>query len=773
MAQHQRYGLHGLLVITLLSIIALFFHYRPYLTDPGNSFFNLYGDGFKNYYTVYYHVKHDKNYTHFDGMNYPHGDHVMFTDGQPALANTLKFISQNIVDISDHTIAIMNLAIIFSFLLCSIFLYLILVRLQVAPWFAVLAALGIMLMSPQHFRPIGHYALSYGFVIPLIIYLLLRFEEKPSLKLSALIGVLIWIFGLLHMYFLGIVGMLIGWYFLFSFLQKRTWQQALTLGMHYAIQVVLPFVLIQLWINSSDVIADRPKTPSGFLDYRAHWEGIVTAVHVPYWGWVDKNLIDIRNMTFESEIYIGIVGVIGFLCFLPLLLRKKAFSVEEGAGQRFLSRLFPAIAIMLLISLGLPFVLPGMKFLIDYLGPFRQFRGQGRFAWAFYYGWGIILWYLIYQRIPLWKQNRRVWLLGLALLVLAAESYFMSAASFLKPYKDEAHYNKQKFESGPDFWFKDINLLDYQAILPMPYFHTGSENFVVDAQRDAVRFGVMGGWHYGMQNLGVNLSRTSISQTLKLIPLDYLPYRPYAFLDDLPNDKPLLVVLDKAQYFSVPQSSSYLLRFTETIFEDSLVQLRKLPLEAFNKAVDAWRYDIRSGYDGTLQKGITRDGFLLPDSAYQFYYRTFDEIKSPKKYQGKGAFVARGRHRVPFLTFQVPSANNECSVWVYLGEDERARMNFKGYEDIGQGKEKLVVHNACKFDLQVLDSNGWGLVVFPINVSRPGATVRLELECPDMKISEMYIDEFMVRQVGRPQDNIFWRSGDYLVYNNFWFPKMF
>lgn len=776
MTQHK--GL-GLLFTILLSATALFFHYRPYLTDPDNTFFNLYGDGYKNYFTVYYHVKHDATYTHFEGMNYPYGEHIMYTDCQPILANTLKFISQNIVDISEHTIAIMNIAIVLSFLLCAVLLYLILTKLKVAPWFAMLAALGIMLMSPQHFRPIAHYALSYGFVIPLIIYLLLRFEEKPSYLISAIIGVVIGLYGLIHMYYLAIAGMLIGWYFLFAFLRNKSWKEVIRLGIHYGIQVILPFMLIQIWMMSTDAVTDRPPTPFGFLDYRARWEGIITAIQMPYWAWIDKNVVDIRNMTFESEIYIGLVGVIGFIAFFIPLLRKKLLPQTEELAPRFLRLFFPAILLMLVVSLGLPFVLPGLDFLIDYLGPFRQFRGQGRFAWAFYYGWGIVLWYLLYQKAQVWTGTRRVVLIGGAMLILGIESYFMSTASFIKPWKDEAHYNRQQFESGPDFWFKNINLLDYQAVLPMPYFHVGSENFIVDAPGNAVRMATLAGWLYGFGNMGVQMSRTSFSQTIKRVPLDMLPYRPIPVLKDLPNNKPFLVVLDKGQYFSSTQGTSYLLRFSEMLYEDSLVQLRKLPLDAFNQAINAWRQDIKGGYEGTLQKGFQRDGFLLPDSTYQFYYENFDKLKSARTYQGTGAFVGhrkflgKGRKQVPFLTFQTPAANNECSVWVYLGEDQHPRMNFKGYEIDVAGNKRLIVHNACKFDLQVLDNNGWGLVVFPINASRAGATVEVELEYKDMNIKDVYVDEFLVRQVGRPEDNIFWRKGNDLVFNNFWFPKMY
>lgn len=768
MKEHKRLGL---LITILLSIIVLYLHYRPYVTDPNHNFFNLYGDGYKNYFTVYYHIKHDATYSHFEGMNYPYGEHIMYTDGQPALSNTLKFFSKNIVDVSAYTVGIMNIAIVLSFLFCAVFLYLTLVRLHIAPWFAVLAALGIMLMSPQHFRAISHYPLSYGFILPLIFYLLLRFENKPSFVISICIALTTGIAGLLHMYYVAIIGMFIGWYFLFTFLKNRTWQEALRLSMHFGVQVILPFLLIQIWVLSTDMITDRPKTPLGFFDYRARVEGILTNTQLPYWAWFDKNIIDIREMSFENVIYIGIVGIIGFLFFLIPLIRKRILPTEDEAAARYLNQLFPSIIMMLLVSLGLPFVIPGLEFLVEYLGPYRQFRGQGRFAWIFYYGWSLLLWYILYHKLKRWKGSWRVVWIGLAFLVLGTEAYFMSKASFIKPWTDEALYDRQKFEANPKYWFNNIGLLNYQAVLPMPYYHNGSENFLLDASGDAVRFTTILGWHYGMSNLGVNLSRTSFSQTLPAIQMGLLPYRPYQIKKILPSNKPLLVILDNAQYWSLAQKTSTLLRFSRVLHVDSLIQIRELPLEAFDLAVDTWQQEMVAAYHNALKTNIQRDGFLLPDSSYTFYYRTFDELRSPKKYQGKGAFVAKCKpwRQVPFLTFEAPSANNECAVWVYLGEDQRARMNFKGYEIDVAGNKKLVVHNACRVDLQALDNNGWGLVVFPINVSRPGAVVRMELECKDMNIKDLYIDEFLVRPVRGPQDHLYWRRGNDLIYNNLWF----
>src|ERR1700733_5463679 len=47
-------------------------------------------DSLKNYYTYVYHVKNDSSLFQFAGMNYPFGEHVVYTDCQPALTILLK-----------------------------------------------------------------------------------------------------------------------------------------------------------------------------------------------------------------------------------------------------------------------------------------------------------------------------------------------------------------------------------------------------------------------------------------------------------------------------------------------------------------------------------------------------------------------------------------------------------------------------------------------------------------------------------------------------------
>jgi hypothetical protein len=76
-------------------------------------------------------------------MNYPYGEHVLFTNCQPAISNTLKFISQNIIDVSDYTVGLINLMMLFSIVIAAAFLYLILKEFNLNWVYSIFIAVGV------------------------------------------------------------------------------------------------------------------------------------------------------------------------------------------------------------------------------------------------------------------------------------------------------------------------------------------------------------------------------------------------------------------------------------------------------------------------------------------------------------------------------------------------------------------------------------------------------------------------------------------------------
>lgn len=759
----------GLIILIVLTCTLIYLRFQPYIDYPSTTYFNMYGDGFKNYATIIYHAKYDSTYLHYQGMNYPYGEHVLFTDCQPILANTIRFISHNIVDISDSTVAIVNLTILFSFLLCSIFLYLIFTKLNLPTWYSIVIAIGVTFLSPQLYRVNAHYALAHAFVVPALLYLLFLFEEKRRWLWSIIISCLILVAAQLHFYYFGLSAVLITAYFFFSVVLNFSWEKVKLLAPHYILQVILPFIFLQFWVHWGDTVTDRPSVPEGFIGYRAVWEGIFLNAALPVGAWIDKHIIDIRDTTIENAAFVGTISAIIFIIILVRWGRNR-FNINAlpFAENNFLRTLFPTVVAVLIFSLGFPFIIPGFGWLLDYTGPFRQFRGLGRFSWIFYYGWNILAFYLLYH----YFNNKKLTLFTAFLLLISIEILLKEGYESSKivtsygPFRDDI-MRKEKFEKSADYWFKDIDLNRYQAVLPVPFYLVGSENFGFEAGGNLLRFTLLPGLIDGLPSVGVFLSRTSFSQTLSKVPIALEPYRNIGFPKNLPNQKPLLMIVDRAQIADKPQYG-YIMHEGKLLYGNDLVEIRELPLNAFTKAHEHYIADLQNGWHWATDGGMyhKKDNFWLSDTTKTFILLNFDDKKSLKTYRGGGALEAPVKRAVPFWTGHLPAANNTCSAWVYMGEDQYPRLNLKAWEIHKDGKEQLIAHNAARFDIKCLDNNGWGLMEFPLNVSDPQNQVRLELECKEIEHPTVFIDEILIRAQGL---DLYWEKDGQRVYNNRYF----
>ncbi|MFM8490222.1 MAG: hypothetical protein ACKOCH_28090, partial [Bacteroidota bacterium] len=153
---------------------------------------------------------------------------------------------------------------------------------------------------------------------------------------------------------------------------------------HLIVMVVLSFTLLNLWIHWSDYCPDRPANPWGFTHYIAYWEGIFLPYeNMPVFQWIDRNIIHIRRIDPESQAYVGIVAFV-FTLWVVFKRKFRMFDPSWDAAayhrvhKRYMNGVFAAGFALVLIGCGFPFAIPGMEWMVDYLGPFRQFRGLGR-----------------------------------------------------------------------------------------------------------------------------------------------------------------------------------------------------------------------------------------------------------------------------------------------------------------------------------------------------------------------------------------------------------
>ena len=176
--KNKDWNIEVLLLLSSFFIYYLYFH--SIFLNINSALSSITGDALKNYYTYAYHIINDKGILHFSGMNFPFGEHVIYTDCQPLLTFFLRYLPFT----HPYVIGILHTLIFLSFIITPSILYRILKRLDVDQLSAFLVSIGIAVLSPQ-FQKIngGHHGLAYGCVIPLSFLLLLCVIQNNTKKI--------------------------------------------------------------------------------------------------------------------------------------------------------------------------------------------------------------------------------------------------------------------------------------------------------------------------------------------------------------------------------------------------------------------------------------------------------------------------------------------------------------------------------------------------------------------------------------------------------------
>lgn len=768
----------GLLLVILLTCITLYIRFGPILTATPKQVIQGYGDAFNAYNLVTYHAKYDPTYTVFEGMAYPYGEHVTIASTIPLVSNGLKFLKSVGLDLTDYSIPILHYSMLFSYLVCAIFLYLIFSRLALPPWYSLVLAIALTFMSPQTERLFGHYGLAHLYAIPATIYFLMRFDEQPNWWSSIGLFLTVLLTSLIQFYFFAITAFMIGIFYFFSFIKKarpsgnesKKWifprSDFLKYSLHFSFQVLFPYLLFLWWFAQYDV-PNRPDKPYGFLLFISHWEGLFLSLRMPYYEWINDNWIEIRKVNFEGLAYVGIVAFGVFLSMLvhwvshlfkrsffqkmTVITSKKAGQVSENElilmkgleklvydDADFLRRLFAMAFVLLIFSFGLPFVLPNLSFLLDYSGPLKQFRSVGRFNWIFYFVINIIIFTYLYRKF----RHQKIWLL-LPLSLLVYESWqFNHARKYSMATVEEFHTGKT---------FKDklgINFDDYQAILPIPYFNVGTDNFDAKVHGRIQQKSLALSMETGLPSLASMGNRSSVSRAYKLFQTTVEPYQRPSILDDFKNEKPLLLMIDTSHIHRFP----YLEEGTKFIKAVDAMRYYELPIAGFQKRIELRKQAIQQTLtnDSTL---VTIDGFLKKDSSTNFIYKSFDDQTANFNYKGTGSLHLD--ISTPQTIFKAPLTNfkkGDKGILSFWGHDLRRFpvANTFVHAKIRHPQTNEIVWQfspQIRYLLSVMDNNGWCLIEMPLDIKENGL-LEITIKNEAMTNQPFIIDELMIRTEG-------------------------
>ena len=559
------------LLAVVFAVCLTIFALSYIVTEPWHILPAIGGDAAKNNFTYLYQSMYGKGYW-FEGMNYPYGEHIVYTDGQPLLSVLFASIG-NVSTSTALTICWELLGL--SYVLSMVYVYKTLAYFRVGPLPAIIFACLIGITTPQIICIRGHYALAYTCIVPMIFYWNVLYHETGKLRYCLWFFILGCLVSFLHPYY---AGMMLVWaasyaigYFIFTKNKPAPKLKHITPLLAGVVAVVL---VVAITMKLTDPTKDRPVTPFNPPESYTHIKQIITSDYSPIWHRVtEMKLIWKASDGGEGFTYPGLVTLITVaiftVCAVLKKIRKKDRTINTSSSGFSLVWLFIAFAV-LAFSMGIPFIWH-MQWLMKYISIFRQFRALGRFSCIFYYiitVYSVVVIYARYTQLVA-KSKKKI---GYILLVGSVVLWSYEASGYIKMTRElsrQAAYNYDvifsRLEQNWTSYLEDHHFTknDFQAILALKFFHIGSEKLWVGDGAWTITLASRAALQLHLPIIDVMMSRSSWGDTKKQVRIAGGPYTDKPILRDIKSNKPFLLLYFEEDSLDVDQK--YLLTASDYI----------------------------------------------------------------------------------------------------------------------------------------------------------------------------------------------------------------
>lgn len=572
--------------LLLLSVLFISHFYKEVIFHPNDYSFSVKGDGVKNYFVYASFIKNNEASLEYQQMNYPYWEGLLFVDAHPLFSLPLNLANNWFPWISDNSIGLLNLLMIFSLVIAAYYLKKIFDLLHVHQLLGLLGAFSITLLNAQIFRLHGHFSLSYGFFVPVIIYYLLKIHfGARNYKNYIQLGFIAFAYYFIHAYagliasLLIIIFSLVDFNFRFNKKQLKSTIYFLSCG---TIPLALYYVLAKL----SDNHTGRTTNPWGLYEYHADLSTVFLPILGPF-NFLKGKFFGPIHQNEEGWAYVGLATIVGLIILLLssvyYSIKRRKFSLSQTLIQERSARvLFISTVFVLLISMLIPFRW-GMDFLLDWFPIIKQFRSIGRFAIVFYFGSTIILIVLTNQFYrTLRKRNYKVLayltlLISPVLLLLEGVPLHEDMSTNIVRTKNifKLDNHAQEYKEA----VKQLSTQKFDALLSFPFFCVGSENFGIYGTKESHDLAFSSSYFLNLPLVANMSARSSIWESKNKMQM-MSSFYPKAIAQDIEEDAKLLIcstndglhpnesaILDKASLIIATEKFSFYEILAGNIFE--------------------------------------------------------------------------------------------------------------------------------------------------------------------------------------------------------------
>jgi hypothetical protein len=548
----------------IFQALACVYAFKSFFAHPRDIFFDNKSDGLKNYFTLYTYVNDEtpkSDPLKYNRFNYPFGEYVYSLDNTPAFAIPFKWFCNNVSDISNDVLIYYNLFIILNILLASLLTLYIARCIIPNDLFALIAALVLPWVNAQVPRIIaGHYSLSLSSLVLLAMCLLYiwhqnRYSICKQLVPGIAMIVLCFVAFLMHGYYIAIIGLFIGGTLFFHGIvsRKETYAWA-SIAAGIIIPALAAGFAFLLMSQTDPYLALRKPGAMGY-DY-LEMKTRVYSLYTPYY--MHTFFFPVRSAMDGNHEHAGYLGnialyscaVIGIISIRNKMLRQHFKTIQtEFFKDKFRTALALGGVMMLSVSMGELYATEQNGYYIyNFLNPFfyihfftktvEQFRSLARFNWPFYFIFNFWVLYTLSKLYLLYNKKIKIIIIAVVMLLGAQE-----ARDFINALR-EYGAKENLLAKSPDTPFSQlhINPAKYQAIIPIPYYNAGSEdyNYSIDDYEPWSLYSYQLSLHTGLPLMSSRLSRTPPLYTKAIMDL-FSKDTMYGYLYNKLNDKPILI----------------------------------------------------------------------------------------------------------------------------------------------------------------------------------------------------------------------------------------
>lgn len=666
-------------IATVLSFLTILsFGFSNVFKHPNGFLFASDGDGLKNYFNFGYYLKYDEGLS-FSGVNYPYGEHLLYTDSHPILAFALNLVDDHLFEVASNAVAILNLSILLGMTACPVVLYLIFRNYDVRGWYAIIVAIGIALLSPQWSRIHGHLSLSYGFIFPLFFLLFLKVKSHNGKRWFWFLLLYLILIGGIHLYYVAICSCFLLAYVIVSWISHRSSldirESKPLSNLKVLVLVLAPLVLYQLIPLFSDTVADRPGNPYGFFTYHATWGSVFLPYSGPLKELLDKLVSPVIN--WEGRAYVGGTGLLFFILIgtgaLRMLLQKHFQS--RWVLNRYDSILLVSSVLVLLFSMCIPFEW-GLQFIPEIISPLKQFRALGRFSWVFFYVVNVFAAIYLFR----WTKGLSP-LLFLCSLVWLVEgtAYYMNRGpigiSTNDKLENKSESYLERFSAGGQ------SVESFQGIFNLPLVAMRTDKMSRDHDLTAYNEALKCAWHTGLPLVQSTASRPSFSQSFSSIQMIAGPSFQKDRLKDM-DQRPLVLLYAKESRLNFEEKLLY--SQSEIFYQDDFIELRKLPLASFS-------CDLMEK-ESQITWADEEGGVSCYPNCNNVIWKDYDLSETTTSFSGSSALHSKTNFTLvdTSLSGLEDSASIEISFWVYIDPSYSGMPRYSLTVVDDSGKERTV-----------------------------------------------------------------------------------